>query len=432
VIILFQYALKEMRKRRSKYALNVGAIILLVILLITLNSLSLAYKDVAGLPFKSINSTIIVQRNGNVPENMTGVVLSCSSAPIGADYLSKVKGVDGVKDVSYGLLLWVFDHDNFKRVFGVNWNDGFGRGIVSEISVGSAPQTSSEVLVDKAYADHYDLGVNRQVSVSGVDFRISGIIESSGKNVIPSDVYVPLTSAQTLAYNSRNLQATERFSETDVNVVFVDVDQVNLKQVSQKLNNILSVGQSTGGNTPTGQVIGSYSIYTPTSFENQISSVFKLSDQLTLILSLIVPIGAILIIANSSSHTLLERRREFGIMKAVGFRNRDIQQVVFSETLLQVLIGYVAGLILSFIVIALLARTTVSVNVPWEVGGYPHFLLPNPNLAGTVLTYLLPISFQVTYALLSGAIVVAIGLLTTMILARRINGLKAMEVLRYE
>jgi putative ABC transport system permease protein len=228
------------------------------------------------------------------------------------------------------------------------------------------------------------------------------------------------------------LQATERFSETDVNVVFVDVDQVNLKQVSQRLNNILSVGQSTGGNTPTGQVIGSYSIYTPTSFENQISSVFKLSDQLTLILSLIVPIGAILIIANSSSHTLLERRREFGIMKAVGFRNRDIQQVVFSETLLQVLIGYVAGLILSFIVIALLARTTVSVNVPWEVGGYPHFLLPNPNLAGTVLTYLLPISFQVTYALLSGAIVVAIGLLTTMILARRINGLKAMEVLRYE
>jgi ABC-type antimicrobial peptide transport system permease subunit len=421
-----------MRKRRNKYALNVCAITLLVILLITLNSLSLAYEDVGGLPFKTINSTIIVQRNGNVPENTTGVVLSCSSAPIDADYLSKVNTVDGVKDVSSGLLLWVFDHDNFKRVFGVNWNDGFGRGIVSEITVGLAPQTNSEVLVDKTYADHYGLGVNRHVGVAGVDFRISGIIESSGKNVIPSDMYLTLASAQTLAYNSRNLQATERFNENDVNILFVDVDQTNLKQASQRLNNIFNVEQSTGGNTPTGQVIGSYSIYTPTSFENQISSVFKLSDQLTLILSLIVPIGAILIIANSSGHTFLERRREFGIMKAVGFRNRDIQQVVFSETLLQVLIGYAAGLILSFIAIAILARTTVSVNVPWEVGGYPHFLLPNPNLAGTVLTYLLPIRFQVTYALLSGAVVLAIGLLTTMLLARRINGLKVMEVLRYE
>jgi len=432
VIIVFQYALKEMRKRRSKYALNVAAIILLVVLLTTLNSLSLAYKDVAGLPFRSINSTIIIQRNGNVPENTTGVVLSCSSAPIGADYLSKVREVDGVNDVSDGLLLWVFDHDNFKRVFGVNWNDGFGRGIESQITIGSRPQTNREALVGKDYADQYGLKINQHINVSGAEFQISGIMGSSGKNVIPSDVYVALASAQTLAYNSRNLQATERFNETDVNIIFVDVDQTNLKQVSQRLNNIFSVNQPTGGNTPTGQVIGSISIYTPISFENQISAVFKLSDQLTLILSLIVPIGAILIIANSSGHTLLERRREYGIMKAVGFRNRDIQQVVFSETLLQVLIGYVAGLILSFIAIVFLARTTVSVNVPWEVGGYPHFLVPNPSLAGTVLTYLLPISFQVTYALLSGAVVVAIGLLTTMILARRINGLKAMEVLRYE
>ena len=429
---MFQYALKEMRKRRNKYALNVGAIILLVVLLITLNSLSLAYKDVAALPFKTINSTIIVQRNGNVPENMTGVVLSCSSAPIGADYLSRVSAVDGVKDVSSGLLLWVFDHDNFKRVFGLNWTDGFGRGIESQITIGSAPQTNGEALVDKAYADQYGLAAKGHVIVAGADFLISGIVESSGKNVIPADVYVALASAQMLAYNSPNLQATEKFNRTDVNIIFVDVDQTNLNQVSQRLNNIFNVGQSTGGNTPTGQVIGSYSIYTPTSFESQISSVFKLSDQLTLILSLIVPIGAILIIANSSGHTLLERRREFGIMKAVGFRNRDIQRVVFSETLLQMLIGYVAGLIISFIGIAILARTTVSVNVPWEVGGYPHFLVPDPNLAGTVLTYLLPITFQVEYALLSGAVVVAIGLLTTMILARRLNGLKAMEVLRYD
>ena len=166
-----------------------------------------------------------------------------------------------------GALLWVFDHDNFKRVFGVNWNDGFGRGIESQITIGSTPQTNREALVDKAYADQYGLSINQHMNVSGADFQIEGIIESSGKNVIPSDVYVALASAQTLAYNSRNLQATERFNETDVNMIFVDVDQTNLKQVSQNLSNIFSVGQSTGGNTPTGQVIGTYSIYTPTSFE---------------------------------------------------------------------------------------------------------------------------------------------------------------------
>lgn len=429
---MFHYALKEIKKRRSKYALNILATTSLVVLLITLNSLSLAYKDASGLPFKNIHSTIIIQKNGNIPENTTGVVLSCSLAPIAADYLPKVRTVDGVKDVSSGLLLWVFDHDDFKRVFGVNWNDTLGRGIRSQITIGSTPQTNSEALVDKAYADQYGLGINQHINVSGAEFLISGIVETSGKNTIPSDVYIHLASAQTLAYNSRNLQDAESFKETDINIIFVDAEQTNLKQVAQRLNEVFNVDQTPLGNTPTGQVIGSYNIYTPTSFENQISSVFKLSDKLTLALSLIVPIGVTLVIANSNSHTILERRKEFGIMKAVGFRNKDIQKQVVSETFLQTCIGYVAGLTLSFIAVAFLARTTVSITIPWEIGGYPHFLVSDPNLASTVLTYFLPIRFQVTYALLSGAVVVAIGILTAMIIALRINNLKAMEVLRYE
>jgi len=432
VVIVFDYALKEIKKRRGRYALNIMVITLVVVLLITLNSLSLAYKDASGLPFKSIHSTIIIQKNGNVPENTTGVILSCSLAPIRVDYLSKVRTIDGVKNVSSGLLLWVFDHDNFKRVFGVNWNDSLGTGIRSQITVSSSPQTNTEALVDKAYANQYGLGINQYMNISGTKFLVSGIVETSGKNVVSSDVYVNLASAQTLAYNSQNLQEAERFEDTDINIIFVDVEQINVKEVAQRLNEIFNVGPLTNGNTPTGQVIGTYNIYTSTSFENEISSVFKLSDKLTLTLSLVVLVGAILIIVKSISHIILERRKEFGIMKAIGFRNKDIQKEVGAETFLQICIGYVIGVTLSFIAIVFLATTRISINVPWELNPYPHFLVSTPDLAGTTLTYFLPIKFQVTYALLSGLVVLAIGILTAMIIMRRINQLKAMEVLRYE
>lgn len=425
------YTLKEIEKRK-KYLLNILVISLVVVLLITLNSLALAYKDASKLPFESIHSSIIIQQNGNVPENTTGVVLSCSLAPIHADYLSRVRSIDGVRSVSYGLLLWVFDSDNFKRVLGVNWNDSLGTKIGSKITSGSLPQTNDEVLVEKTYASQHGLKINQDTAISGTKFTIAGIIETSGKDIVSSDLYVNLASAQSLAYNSKNLQKTEKFEGSDVNIISVDAEQTKVNEVTKRLNEIFNPTPLGNGNTPTGQVIGSYNIYTPASFENQISSLFKLSDKLTLTLSLAIMIGAILIIVKSISHTILERRKEFGIMKAIGFRNKDIQKEVVAETSLQICIGWIAGVCLSFIAIVFLAGTRISINVPWELNPYPHFLVSAPDAATTTLTYFLPIKFQVMYALLSCLVVFAIGVLTAMIIMRRINGLKAMEVLRYE
>ena len=52
MITMFHYAWKEIKKRRSKWTLNILATTSLVVLLITLNSLSLAYKDASGLAIK--------------------------------------------------------------------------------------------------------------------------------------------------------------------------------------------------------------------------------------------------------------------------------------------------------------------------------------------------------------------------------------------
>ena len=76
--------------------------------------------------------------------------------------------------------------------------------------------------------------------------------------------------------------------------------------------------------------------------------------------------------------------------------------------------------------------TTVSVNIPWELNPYPHFLVASPDLAATVQTYSFPISFQISYAIISLGIVLIISLLTAAILTKKINNLKVMEVIRHE
>ena len=428
---MFEYALKEISRRKKRYVLNIMLIALVVVMLITLNSLSIAYTEASRLPFEKIHSSIIIQRNGNVPENTSGVVTSCSLAPIRYNLVQEIRNIEGVKDVSYGLFLWVFDKDNFKRVLGVNWNDSLGMKIKASIVEGSPPDTGKKVLIERTYAERYNITTGQKIAISGKNFTVSGIFKNPG-NIVASDIVMSLKPAQNLAYNSVNLQKTEKFLPDDINIIFLQVEQGKIREVKSKLENILNSNNLNGGKTPTGRTIGSYTIYTPEDFENQIESFFALSDRLMLLISLITTAGAFVIILKNMSHAVIQRKRELAIMKSIGFTGKDIQKEIAAETVIQALAGYFLGVMLSLISIALLSRTEISVTIPWELNPYPHFLASNPSLASTVETYPLPIRFQPLYGLISLFVVISIGILTTLLITNQINRLKPGEVLRNE
>lgn len=429
---MFSYAIKEINKRKKQYALSILIISLVVVIIVVLNSLNLAYKEASKLPFESVHSSIIVQKNGNVPENTTGAVLSCSLAPITQDYLTQINKIEGVKDVSSGLFLWVFEKDNFERVLGLNWNDSLGKKISSKIISGRIPN-NNEILVEKTYAQQNNLTLNQAITILGTDYSISGIVETSGKDILSSDIYIGISESQKMAFNSINLQKTEKFNQNDINIIFIDTDQTKVQEISDKLNLIFNSNVSDNGKTPTGQNIGSFSIYTPKSFETKVSSFFMLSEKLILIISLVTLIGGIFLVMQSTSSIVLRRKKEFGIMKAVGFRNKDVRKEVINEISLQIISGYILGIILSLIIIFLLAQTTISISIPWDLNPYPHFLSSDPNsLNNVVQTYNLPISFNWLYAGISLMIVIGIGFLTTLLILNKLSKLKSMEILRDE
>jgi ABC-type antimicrobial peptide transport system permease subunit len=429
---MFYYAIKELSKRKKIYLLNVMTIGLVTLMVITLNSLSTAYREAARLPFEDIKGNIIIQRNGNVPETISGVLLSCSLAPIPQDLISQISKIDGVKDISSALSLWVFDPDNFKRVSGVDFHDNFGKKLTAKLIDGSIPNTDNQILVDKTYAQKYSLEVGQETTISGQHFTVAGLVGTAGNEVMASDIYLNLAAAQEMAYQSKSLQQTETFNNTDVNIIFVNVSQPDLKTVTQNIKGIITDSGINAGKTPLGQTIGSYNIYTPQSFENQISTVFSISDKLTWVISLILFIGAAIIVARNALRIILERRKEFGIMKTVGFKNRDIQSEVNLETFIQILTGFFAGLILSAIAVVALSHTTVSIAIPWELTAYPHFLLSNPSEANVTQMHFLPIKLEPLYIFASFAIIMAVGLATSFLSVWQINKLKPMEVMRHE
>ena len=143
-------------------------------------------------------------------------------------------------------------------------------------------------------------------------------------------------------------------------------------------------------------------------------------------------VGALLIVIKSMSYVVMQRRREFGIMKAIGFTKGDIQKEIVVETFIQMSFGFVCGVILSLLAIFGLSRTTISLTIPWELNPYPHFLVANPDMASTVQVFSLPIQFQALYALIALTVVLIVGLLTVVVLTRLINRLKPAEMLSHE
>ena len=429
---MLYFALKELTNRKKLYLLNVVTISLVTFMLIVLTCLAAAYKNASRLPFQDVQGSIIIQKNGNVPEDTSGVLLSCSLAPINVEEIPKIVKIDGVRDIATALSLWVFDEDYFKRVLGVNWNDDYGRKLASRLIEGSVPTTDDEVVIEKTYAQKYNIGLGSNVTVSGRNFVVTGIIRTSGNEIAAADLIVNLGIAQDMAYQSKNLQAVETFNRTDINIIFVNAMQTRITDVSQEIKGILNDNGSNSGKTPLGQSIGTYNIYTPQSFEDQISAVFRISDKLLWIIAVVIFAGAAMIITRNTLHIVLARRKEFGIMKSVGFRRKDLQKETGIEAIIQILSGFAVGLALSALAIFLLSRTTVSIAIPWELSAYPHFLLANPNDANVVQTYLLPIRLEPLYAGATFLLVVLIGLMTSLLSMWRISKLRPMEVMKYE
>jgi putative ABC transport system permease protein len=428
---MFDFAVKELIRRKKLYLLAVLTMGLVTALVIILNSLSAAYRDAARLPFNDVQGTIVIQRNGNVPADISGVLLSCSLAPIDPGLASRISGYDGVKGVSTALSLWVFDTDHFKRVLGVDWTDKFGNGLQAKVISGSVPSSDQEVLLEKTYADQHGLVVGQDVQIGGQSFQVSGILRTAGNEIVAADAYVSLPVAQAMAYASENLQKVEAFGPQDVNIIFVDAVQPSITAVTEHIK-VDTTTASSGWQTPLGNTVGNYNIYTPQSFESQISSLFKMSDRLTWLISIIVFIAAALVVARSVLHAVMERRKEFGIMKSVGFRNVDIQKGILISTALQAGIGFLLGLAISAIAMGLFSRTTVSIAIPWELTAYPHFLLANPEAATVTQVHFLPIKLGPVYVLGSFLTVAVMATIASFISTMAINRLKPMQVMKYE
>ena len=212
-------------------------------------------------------------------------------------------------------------------------------GKVSSGRTLAAADASSDVaLVDSSYATQNKLKVGGTIAIgnskaTATNFKVVGIVtEPAGAN--PADVYIPLGVAQTLA-NMKN----------DVNTIYVSATSgQNISSVASAISKSVPGSTVTDQNTLASEVTGS------------ISSAASLANNLGKWLAIAVLAAAFLLASLLTLAAVSRRVREFGTLKALGWKSRRITGQVMGESIVIGLVGGVLGVALGFAGAALVGK----------------------------------------------------------------------------
>ena len=414
----WHYLINELYYQRRRTVISIIGLSIGIAILVILNSLSLAYREAARQPLKEIGADITVQRPGDVPEDLKGVVFPCSAVTIRDDEVRKIGSLPGVRGIGKGLLLWVFDPNHAWIVLGVEEKNSIGPAVLrSSVTDGRFFEGGRrEALVESAYARQFGIKIGESISLAGRQFTVVGYIDASrAAKIAIANVYISLIEAQGLAIASRNVQSVSPFAQGDVNLLFIKADQERIAEMELSIKDIM--GKKT-------------SVATSESFLRLLGSLFALSDKFTMAASLIAIFIAVMIAFKTMAGNIAERAREIGVLKAVGWTNRNVVTQLFAESVIQCFIAGLVGLVFAVIVSYGLSFMTVSIPIPWEMSPNPHFLPGGGDQVFKVLR--LPVYVPLNLAVFSVCLSIIIGGFTGALLGRHISKIKPSEVLRHE
>jgi putative ABC transport system permease protein len=268
--------------------------------------------------------------------------------------------------------------------------------VTSGRSLTSADATSNVAVVDSGYAVTHKLKVGSKVSVAGHDFTVIGIV-SQPQGGSPSAVYIPLARAQALATGP-----TGKSLKNKVNAIYVTAaSAADISAVQSEIKHLLPADTVTTAASLASQVTGS------------VSSTAKLANDLGKWLSILVLIAAFAVASLLTMSAVARRVREFGTLKALGWRSRRIIAQVIGESLAIGIVGGAAGVALGFAGAAIITSVAPTLTGDLSSPTGQHIQAVGGSGGGPVSfsptashTVAVPMSASVT----AGAIVLAVVL----------------------
>lgn len=304
--------------------LTIIAIAIQVILVLMIVGLTSGVVSEWGKRVEGVGADIMVQ-----PPN-SSIFFAFSSAVMPESLTAQIEKLPGVDEVAPTLIL--MDQKNFVVVYGIDYKrfNALSRGFLYRD--GGPFASPDEALADDIVAQSRHLKVGDTISLLNHTFRISGIV-AHGKG---ARFFIPLQAAQDIAGAEKRVSMFYVRSKGDTEGTREQILKLD------PLNRVRSMSEYV-------------------TLMNS-SNLPELKPFIRTMVGIGVMISFLVVLLNM--HTLvLERTREIGILKSLGFSRLDIVKLLLGEMLVLTLLGSLFGIIVTFIVQLVLRQTTPTLQI---------------------------------------------------------------------
>jgi putative ABC transport system permease protein len=303
---------RPLRSLLSALAIAIQVILVLMIVGLTSGVIAEWSKRVEG-----VGADIMVQ-----PPN-SSIFFAFMSVGMQESLADQIQALSGVDEVAPTVILT--EPKNLMMIYGIDYQrfNALSKGFL--FRDGKPFQGPDDVIADDVIARAKRLKVGSQVTLMNHSFTVCGIV-AHGKG---ARYYVPLRTAQEIAGAEKRVSMFYVRSKGDTEGTRAQI----LKLMPE--NSIRSVAE--------------YTTLMNSSNLPQLRPFTRTMVALGIVISFLVVL--------LNMHTMvMERTREIGILKALGFSRFDIVRMLLGETLILALVGTGAGIGLTFLTQAILRQ----------------------------------------------------------------------------
>jgi putative ABC transport system permease protein len=310
--------------------LSVLAIAIQVVLVLMIVGLTSGVIAEWGKRVEGVGADILVQ-----PPN-SSIFFAFSSAVMQESLGEQIEKLPGVDEVAPTLIL--SDPKSMMIIYGIDYKrfNALSRGFL--FRTGRPFSGADEAIADDIIAQSKHLSVGDKVTLLNHSFTICGIV-AHGKG---ARYFIPLRAAQDMVGADKRVSMFFVRSKGDTEATRAQILQLNPQNRIRSMSEYVTLMNS--------------------------SNLPELRPFIRTMVGLGIVISFLVVLLNL--HTMvMERTREIGILKALGFSRFDVVKMLLGETLLLTLLGCALGVAVTFLIQAILKQTdpglTILLTAKW-------------------------------------------------------------------
>jgi putative ABC transport system permease protein len=299
---------------KTRLALSIGGVGLAVTLILILKGFLAGMNRQITSYLDHSPGTIVVAEEDVI--NLLGAI---SLIPDGTKQKAEnIRGVDqAVPILSQFIILDLHEKKQPAYMIGYDPSEGGGPW---QLVVGREPRSKEEMVFDRVLADRHGLRIGDQVEVMGRDFTIVGL--SSGT-----------TSWMTSFFFIRKSDAEDLLLKPGATsfLLLTTTKDADTERILQRLHHF------SGVNALTKKTMAANDLKL---FAKIFSAPLKLMVGISFLVGTMI-VGLVIYTAT------VERQREYGVIKAIGAKNRFLYQIVLTQSLFASVTGSALGILLA-------------------------------------------------------------------------------------